>query len=525
MPINKQASKNNLTLPAGVNLRECSVVIIGSTCRICGRDFKCITDVALHMQWRHQPKSALNGDFNAELNRDDNPENFESPKCDVCNEHTNTASDLKSYKRQISKKQMQDKRRARKLRLIIKIAGVTMTEIRLSRKYLKVRNSDYLDVGTQTESHENEKRQDDYGTSIDLSLADRVVGNSRTQCVQSHKATNRYIEGKLASIQGDAIACSTGAPERSPFEILNTPNRDPTLDSSDGLCASHVYHCEIASSQTHTATMYAESIADTMAVHDESNSPRRSEREGKNVNPAAEDTLLLEDRVHHCQNNSPRDRPRESVICCQQVQPTEETSVAKPNTGTHRSRRHPVWSNKATRSRAINELADSSMEPIEIIIDNESDDNCDEYMKKCSTASSTQTVREKQSLRVTPAVDDEVQEILRITRGNVQDDINHESPNRTEREMLVRNALGQMYISSTQPEVIYTDKDNAILVMKDNIDLRDCSPCMAIDNAYQFPNVATFTCKTHDKTLDAYLNDLRHYGIEYYNPPEINNNG
>lgn len=538
MSTDEQLNKDDFVLPAGVNLRECSVVIVGSTCRICGRDFKCITDVALHVQWRHnQIESVLNNDFSPEP--DDHVENTaESPEYDVCDEHIDATLDLKPYKRQL-KKQVHEKRRARKLRLIIKIAGVTMTKIRLSRKYLKVHSSEYLpDVSMQTKPHENETRQDDYGMNIDLSLADRVVGNSPTQYVQSHKATNRYTEGKLVAIQGDAIACSTGAPKSSPIAISDVSNGDAIYDTSDDSCVSHVYHREITSSQTRRPDTYVGSIVGTINVHDEGNSPRRRKLQGTNANLAAQDTSgKSASRSLYCQNNSPRDYPTESFIF-QRVHSTGTARTAKSgfpdeplNFGANRNHRcHPAWPNK--RSRAINGLTDSSTEPIEIIIDNESDDNCDEDTKKHSTSLSTRTDRRQRSVRVDPAVDDDVQEILRITRGKVQDDINHESPNRTEREKLsddlVRNALGQMYVASTQSDIIYPDKDNAILVVDSNVDSPNYPPCISIvEDGCQFPrDMAAFMYRTRDKALNIYLNKLREYGIEYYdNLPEINNNG
>lgn len=588
VPINEQSNRSDYILPAGVNLRECNVVIIGSTCQICGRDFKCKTDVAMHMQWRHQQlESVLNGAFN--LGSDHHTENTvaEMQKCDVCNVHLmdeHDAADLKSYKRQINKKQIHERRRARKLRLIIKIAGVTMTEIRMSRKYLKVHSNEYFaDVGTQTESHENEKRQDDYGMNIDLSLADRVVGNSRVQCVQPHKATNRYIQGKLASVQGDAIACSTRAPATRPIETSNMPNEDATIDTTtdttvdaNSPCASPIlsgYSRKVAFSRAYTASSFASRLEDTIDVSDETrdsprNSPRNSPRrrfEGKkgnassfagrlvdtidvpdeakdsprrryegekgNTSPAPEDTSNLENRNSSRRNDSARD-DLEELIVYQRVRATgttatATTSTATPNSWCNKNRHHPVRSNKTASN--IDKSMNPPAEPIEIIIDNESDDNCDENMAKCSSASSTQFDRDKGLAMAEPVVDDDVQEILRITRGKVQSDINHESPNRTEREMLVRNALGQMYVSSTQPEIIYPEEedDTILVVSNNNVDSRDYPPCVAIvDDNCPFPaNVATFMYKYNDK-LGICLNKLRDYSIGYYNDlPEINNNG
>ncbi|EFN90050.1 uncharacterized protein LOC112588026 [Harpegnathos saltator] len=554
--------KPDFIFPADINLRECSVVIIGSTCQICGRDFKCITDVALHAQWRHSRiDSVLNGDLNLDHDdhhhencyheqQHDSRDDPTNQKCDVCDEQLDT-TDLKSYEGQMNKKQIQEEEETdRKFRLIIKIAGVTMTEILLSRKYLKADSGEYFsDADTQSESHENEKRQDDYGMNIDLSLATgRVVGNSGIQCARPHKTTDRYNESKLAAIQGNAIARPTGVSENSPIDISNTPDRNATFGMHDGLCASHRYHCEIASSQTHPSTedTFAGNLVDTIDVcdNDESCSPKRNEREsGRNTNPAAEvQTSSLERPEHrhlYRQNNSSLYHSRESVIC-QQNRPTEATVIARLNPSS--SDNSPVWSNKITSSRTIDTSTDPSTEPIEIIIDNDSDDNCDEDMTQRPTARSTQVARPRTEnenetavhSKVGPVVDDEVQEVLRITRGKVQDDINHESPNRTEREILVQSALGQMCMASReQPEIIYPDKNDAILVVN-NIDSRGCSPCVAIvddDDDYQFPtnvnkrHITAFMCEAYNKKVICW-NRLQHYGMGYYNNlPEINNNG
>ncbi|EZA56129.1 hypothetical protein X777_03461 [Ooceraea biroi] len=125
-----------------------------------------------------------------------------------------------------------------------------------------------------------------------------------------------------------------------------------------------------------------------------------------------------------------------------------------------------------------------------------------------------------ESARINTNVDDDVQEVLRIMRGNVQNDINHESPNRTEREILVQNAVNEMRVFSThRGSSVRMEKRNAELMASD-VEPSDYPSFASItESGYQFLTDAL------NKKLSICLKDLHHYGISSYNDlPEINNN-
>lgn len=477
MYVDMPTSRKVFGVPAGVQLRNCNVVIIGSTCRICGRDFKCETDVALHARWRH------NVIINMMDSDGDNYSENTTQKYDICDKHLENTLDLKINKRLINKKQIQDRKRARKVRLIFKIAGVIITEITLNRKYLsKVRSNRYVvSSSSQTDLFENEKCQDDYIANIDLSLADRVVGR-RVQCVWPHTATNRYIVGKFAFTRDNAITRSICGLRKSLVEISNTPNQDATCGFSDDSPCEH-----IPSSQ-----------------EDEENS-RIKKRERRRENTATEDAFILKDKITCYPTSSsdsneslayPRDKLNRMIPVCKQTFFTETRCDSVGRT------------DKISKNRIINKSTDLLADPVEMV-DNDNNDINDKTTKKNNT-------------------DDDVQEVLRITRGKAQNDINHESPNRTEREILVQNAVREMYVSPARLNVIYTTKDDTGFIEDNNNISPPGYPLFTsiAENSCRLPtDITTLLCKTFDEKLGIHLDDLHHCGIRYCNDlPEINNN-
>lgn len=484
-----------LRTSAAVTLRECSVVIVGSTCRICGRDFKCESDVALHTRWRHN--AAIESlmdilDHETKLGKI-------GQKCDMCEMPFGIVSDLKIHKRLIHKHRVhmprqRGKRRKEMVRVKFKLNGVTTTDVNLNRRYIG-NDLDYVvDVCTQTPgSLENErvKRKDDCAGDIDLSFPNRVVDKSHMQHgIRPDKAANRYIVGKFASTKGDASR--TLMVGKSLVEISNTPYKN-TISESDNSCKRQDYRC-FGSPDT-TADVFSKPLTDS--IHKE-NSPRTNERERKNVHCPSE--ISFDDKV---------------FLACQPEKSDRMSPMSNENSRSSESPHYSIrWSDESAGTKETAGLANSFIDSVELIINNEKNYDFDGDATKRLSSALSQLDGKPESIETNSNVDDDVQEVLRIMRGNTQSDINHESPNRMEREMLVQNAISNTFTLPPQPP-IYPEKCNVAFT---NFKPSDYPPFMAVtESDYQF------LTNSFNKKLGIYLED--HYGIRLCNDlPEINNN-
>lgn len=501
-------NKRSFRVPAGVTLRECSVVIIGSTCKICGTDFKCESDVSRHSLWRHNGTvRSLIDDLHCEIHLESI-----NQKCDICNLQFQTASDLKIHKRLIHKHGTKSKYRKRPgketIRVKFKLNGMTTMDVNLNRKYLKKNVFKYfIDAGTQTpESLEIENHQDNCAADIDLFLSDHVVDNSYIQHIRPHKAANRYIVGEFTSTKGDAIARSTAVVGRSLLEISNTSHRD-VIPRSNGSCEEYE-NCRNLTSQENTADTWIRSFLHNLDIYNKENSQGRlNEPEKKNVYCQAE--ILSND--NKISLSYQRDKIDKTSLMSKQLSANEIRSydlIKRPN--------------ETTADKENTKLTNSFVDSEEIIIDIENNSKIDETATKLLASSTRNSSKRKnESIKSNSNVDDDIQEVLRITRKNVQSDINHESPNRSERELLVmkQNIGNETLIRPTrQKSTICPEKCNARF-------LTNFKP-------YSYPAFTTMTessyqflANTFDKELNIYLEDMHHYGISYDKEPvEINNN-
>lgn len=490
------ANGRGFRIPA-VNLRECSVVIVGSTCRICGRDFKCESDVALHTRWRHNAAGSLLDILDHEIKLGDIGQ-----KCDVCDMTFGAVPDLKIHKRLIHKHKLhmsrhRGKRRKDMVRVRFKLNGVITTDVSLARRYIELPNNiGYIvDVCTQTpDSLENErpKRKDDCAGNIDLSFPNRVVDKSHMQHdIRLDKAANRYIVGKFASTKGDAIA-STVVVGKSLIEISNMSHKDTIPDSDDSYERQDRRY--LASQE---ATVFIKSLTDSIDMRDKENSLRMNDRERKNV-----------------QNEILFDNGRVSFAC--QPEKSEKTlPILKENSW---SSENPYYFIRSDESVGTAGSGNSFIDSVEIIINNEKNYGLAGDATKRLTPALSRFNRKPESIKANSNVDDDVQEVLRIMRGNTQSDINHESPNRMEREMLVQNAISNTFTLPPQLKpTIYPEKCDVAFT---NFESSDYPSFMAVtESNYQF------LTNSFNKKLGIYLEDLHHYGIRLYNDlPEINNN-
>ncbi|KYN22931.1 PREDICTED: uncharacterized protein LOC108758773 [Trachymyrmex cornetzi] len=492
-----QPNARGFRVPAAVTLRECSVVIVGSTCRICGRDFKCESDVALHTRWRHNGAiGSLMGILDhSEINLGDI-----SQKCDVCDMTFGVVSDLRFHKRLIHKHVIKNrgKRRKEMVRIKFKLNGVTTTDVNLDRSYIELPNNlgCLVDVCETSDSLKNERRQDDCARNIDLSLPNHVVDKSHMQYdIRPHEAANRYIVGKFASTKGDTIASCTAEVGKSLVEISNTPYKD-AIPVSDNTCQGNKDRCYL-DSQTTTEVLIK---TFSNSVPDKENSRRINKLERRNVYCQSE--ILLGDDHDDT----------EVILACQSK--AFDKPMFKQNSRSSECPRYSVrWFDKVPGTKETTGLANSLIDSVETIHD--SNNNGKSYNLNTDAAMRLSPSLSRLSEKTEPTnsnVDDDVQEVLRITRGNTQSDINHESPNRIEREMLVQNAVSDTF---TLPSQLEPEKYSVAFT---NFEPSDYSPFVT-ESDYQF------LANSFDKKLGIYFEDLQHYGIELCNDlPEMNNN-
>lgn len=448
------ANKRRFRIPAGVTLRECSVVIVGSTCKICGRDFKCKSDVIVHKRWRH---NATIGPLIESLNN----ENFLDigQNCDICGMYFVNISNLIIHKRLIHKHGRRKNLRKRTVHVIFKLQGVTIMDVNLDRKYLEMQeNLKYVvDANTQTPNW-FEKHSDDCATNIDLFLQEPIVDESHIEYGMRPQKANRYIEEKFTSTKDDTIACSTNMMGRSLAKSLLNISHKNTIPYSDDSYKKYE-NLHASTSKEHTNVLLG-----NLTVHDKENSQRIDNADSKEQ----------EKKKGHCEI---LDDSKEFAICQSNKSNQVVSSISTQKSWSNKNRYDPIRQpNKVVGYKKSTGLISSA----ETVIDNEN--NFDSATKKHTLLARANGKNE--SLKVDSDIDDDIQEVLRITRGNVQNDINHESPNRMEREMLVQNCT-ELYMLSVQGKSsIYPEKCNAGFTT--NVESNHLPFTTITESSYQF---------------------------------------
>lgn len=470
--IHMQVNGRDSRTSHGVILRECSIVIIGSTCKICRKDFKCESDVIVHARWRH---SKIIESIHCDHKKNKRAIN---DKCDVCDKHTNTNSDLEVYKRHAYKR----RRKARRLRLVIKIGGVIMTEIKLNRKYLKIRdNEHFVDEERQMDLLKNNEHQDRCSANIDLSLpANVVVDDSCIESIRPHKATNRYIVSKFASNRNNTIT-QLSPMSRRLLRISNTPNRN-LIFAVDNL---HENHCDKTDFQANISdcmnNILTRNAADNTNIYDKENSQRINVQEEK-PEDSTDNSLLLKDKILHYSDK---------MLLCD-----SKSSFVR-------------WQGK---------LNEESVSKQQISSFNEKHHNSTDQDDSDISIISVNSLRGKVKETYSNSNDDDVQEILRITRKDTTDDINHESPNRSEREILAQNIFREMYMPHTRQKTVCSENNDIFKANNNNNIFEPKVKNNKLDKT-------TLYYQVFEKKLNMFFEDLSRYEAKYCKSlTEINNN-
>nr|XP_031843427.1 uncharacterized protein LOC116431732 [Nomia melanderi] len=367
----------------GLKLRNCSVVILGVTCQICGKCFKCKTDVNVHMALKHGKCS------------EKKETRFIQGNSEVCQKFS-----------EVSQFQSVTKKNPRtRLRLILRIGDEVVTDISLKRKHLKSKKS--INTATQTEPDNVTKliTENSVGESIDHSVFD----NSPCQCCTATirtTSTNQYVAANIVASEESAGRNDSCCMER--LTSISEKDNDTTLNSDS-----------FTSDLTNT--------------------------KGSNLVPQYDREAMCSRQENNC--NESCKRKSDSFKSVTDVTKTFVDTV----TVTFQSPSTDINGNEKVRDR--NEKLSNSSDVINtvklimpvilpIIMPSQVSPKSPEDRPLASSQArlpKTGFIDEQNS-------DDEVQEVLRIVRGhdNIAREINHESPNRLEQEILARDAIRNM---------------------------------------------------------------------------------
>ncbi|XP_033364127.1 putative mediator of RNA polymerase II transcription subunit 29 [Bombus vosnesenskii] len=187
---NSDRKTKKINIPSGVTLRDCSVIILGNTCNLCGKCFKCKIDLDKHNLLKHQANEEL-GNMTVKETQ------CTEKEIEICKNFPKSLnhSVIKASKNFATKEH-------KKLRLTLKIGEEIIAKISVNRKYLK---KDNVDMWTQTESNRDTELIADMNMyeSVASRIDPLLFGNSPCQCfnpsVHTVQCSNRYLASNIVA--------------------------------------------------------------------------------------------------------------------------------------------------------------------------------------------------------------------------------------------------------------------------------------------------------------------------------------
>ncbi|XP_003491088.1 putative mediator of RNA polymerase II transcription subunit 26 [Bombus impatiens] len=187
---NSDRKTKKINIPSGVTLRDCSVIILGNTCNLCGKCFKCKIDLDKHNLLKHQTNEELGNTTVKETQ-------CTEKEIEICKNFPKSLnhSVIKASKNFATKEH-------KKLRLTLKIGEEIIAKISVNRKYLK---KDNVDMWTQTESNRDTELIADMNMyeSVASRIDPLLFGNSPCQCfnpsVHTVQCSNRYLASNIVA--------------------------------------------------------------------------------------------------------------------------------------------------------------------------------------------------------------------------------------------------------------------------------------------------------------------------------------
>ena len=404
-----------INVPCEVKLRECSVVVPATMCRICGRYFKCVTDVIAHAASRHQQYQINGVVVSGELScaRDSSRAREASPKpAEQATIPTGKSPGTKS---------------SGKLRLTLRIGAEVVVRRAMKRKHLRI----HTDIATQTEStHRVEElimRKCESGVPrIDLPVLD----NSPCQCCTSSmhvvNSPNQYLAGNIVASKGtDCEASATNTGSLDLYRLAESCATSTGEEVNGGPVSASNVSQTIA--QNDTAGMFCFRVGNPDEL-----SPQHYLSPVSDLNDNSWITSYSSIRNDNAEIMS----DDSGILSEQTAEPPEKDINAN-----EKPREKPFDKQSLQNSGAASPVIVPIIIPI-IVSNNDT--------PPASTIQHRPPIPSQQRNPTPPSVaernaDDEVQEVLRIIRGQaISEGINHESPNRSEQEMLLRDAIKDM---------------------------------------------------------------------------------
>ena len=423
---NGNCSSKTVNIPAGVMLRDCRVVILGASCNICGRYFKCKTDLDVHIKFRHTISTVKNITTT-------------STQCTEYNEIIKIFPD--SFKPStITAKESVELKIRKKLQLTIRIGEEVVVKIPLKRKHLRMK---VIDATTQTESHniaELKANKDGYENSVSH-IDPLLFCNNPCQCcdptLRVANSTNQYPVSNIVTCK-DSVERENMALNRN--AVLNHLTVEPYLTPS--------LNFEEKDDDVKLLTNDINSLSENINKNKEQTDidavevliDMSPEKQSQNIiNSIHEDAVVPELHLRPPQHQS---TPLQQPTSRQQLAPLSQPPVLPDQLSTRLQQSaslqqssipQQLVSKESSRDLRRSEPTQQSLSPSSTLSPQPTP------LQQSSTPSRGTTTPFDQ----TP--DNEIQEVLRIVRGyDSSEDINHESPNRFEQELLLRDVIEEM---------------------------------------------------------------------------------
>ncbi|XP_031771394.1 bromodomain-containing protein DDB_G0280777-like isoform X1 [Apis florea] len=186
---NSDHKVKKINIPTGVTLRDCRVIILGATCELCGKCFKCKTDLNVHNSLKHQTREKIHIAIKGtQCNENDIHVWEEIPK----SLNYTTSESSKNFITKLHKK----------LHLTLKIGKEVISKISVKRKHLKRKK---IDIHTQTELHceseliTGENEYESVVSRIDPSVFCNSPCLHCNSCIHVVESSNRYVAGNIVA--------------------------------------------------------------------------------------------------------------------------------------------------------------------------------------------------------------------------------------------------------------------------------------------------------------------------------------
>ncbi|XP_071858133.1 uncharacterized protein [Bombus fervidus] len=187
---NSDRKIKKINIPSGVTLRDCSVIILGNTCKLCGKCFKCKIELDKHNLLKHQTHEKLGNTTVKETQ-------CTEKEIEICKNFPKSLnhSVIEASKNFAIKEH-------KKLRLTLKIGEEIIAKISVNRKHLK---KDNVDMWTQTESNRDTELIANMNMyeSVTSRIDPLMFGNSPCQCfnpsVHTVQCSNRYLASNIVA--------------------------------------------------------------------------------------------------------------------------------------------------------------------------------------------------------------------------------------------------------------------------------------------------------------------------------------